>query len=370
MIDFGAGQPSPALLPLALLKEAAASRLGGNDPSFLAYGTNQGDGYFRDVLADFLARHYHCPVDANQLFVTSGASMGLDLLCTLFAGTGDTIFVEEPSYFLALRIFADHHLKIVSLPVDKCGLLPGELEKELRRHNPRFLYTIPAFHNPSSVTLGADRRAQLVELSRQHNFLIVADEVYHLLNYAKAPPPPPMASFIGSDTVLSLGSFSKILAPGLRLGWIQTGPQLIKRIIGCGLLDSGGGPNPFTSAVVRSAIEKGLQQSQLATLKTTYTERKAALSGALKQYLPEAVQFVEPDGGFFIWLVFPEDVDTGRMLGEARKNGVGYLPGVKFSSAKKLRNCARLSFSYFDVPELEEGAQRLGLVIRSYMKGH
>jgi len=366
MIDFGAGQPSPALLPLALLKEAAASRLDGNDPSFLAYGTNQGDGYFRAVLADYLGEHYHTAVDADQLFVTSGASMGLDLLCTLFARPGDTIFVEEPSYFLALRIFADHHLKIISLPMDSGGLNIEALEKNLIGHSPVFLYTIPTFHNPSSVTLEAERRKQLVELSRKHNFLIIADEVYHLLNYGSEPPPP-MASFIDSNTVLSLGSFSKILAPGLRLGWVHTGPKLLQNIVDCGLLDSGGGLNPFTSAVVRSAIEMGLQQSQLATLRATYTERKVALSNALKEYLPESIRFIEPDGGFFIWLVFPDNVDTGRMLGEARKNMVGYLPGVKFSSAKKMKNCARLSFSYFDVPELEEGARRLAEVFKTYM---
>ena len=367
MIDFGAGQPSPALLPLTLLRKAAANRLGGKEAPFLAYGTNQGDGYFRAALADFLGKHYHTPVDSDQLLVTSGASMGLDLICTLFAKPGDTIFVEEPSYFLALRIFADHHLKIISLPMDSGGLNIEALKEKLIRHSPVFLYTIPTFHNPSSITLRADRRQQLVEISRKHNFLIIADEVYHLLNYGPELPPP-VASFIDSNTVLSLGSFSKILAPGLRLGWIQTGPRLLKQIVDCGLLDSGGGLNPFTSAVVRSAIEMGLQQSQLETLRGTYTERKGALCNALKECLPESVRFIEPDGGFFIWLVFPEGVDTQQMLAAARRQNVGYLPGVKFSSSGKLKNCARLSFSYFDVPELEEGARRLGLVIKKNMK--
>jgi len=293
--------------------------------------------------------------------------MGLDLLCTLFARPGDTIFVEEPSYFLALRIFADHHLKIISLPMDSDGLNIEALEKNLIGHSPVFLYTIPTFHNPSSVTLEAERRKQLVELSRKHNFLIIADEVYHLLNYGSEPPPP-MASFIDSNTVLSLGSFSKILAPGLRLGWVHTGPKLLQNIVDCGLLDSGGGLNPFTSALVRSTIEMGLQQTQLATLKTTYAERKVALSNALREYLPDTVRFVEPDGGFFIWLVFPEGVDTEQMRVEALRKNVGYLPGVKFSSRNGLKNCARLSFSYFDIPELKEGARRLADVFKSHLR--
>ncbi len=369
MIDFSPGQPGPALLPLALLRKAAADRLGGSDAPFLAYGAEQGDGYFRVTLAGFLSEHYDIPVEADQLLVAAGASMGLDLLCTLFASTGDTIFVEEPSYFLALRIFTDHHLNIVSLPMDADGLIPEALEKALTRHRPAFLYSVPTFHNPSSVTLAAERRRQLVELSRKYDFLIIADEVYHLLNYANVPPPPPMASYIDSHTVFSLGSFSKILAPGLRLGWIQAAPQLVRRISSCGLLDSGGGLNPFTSALVRSTIEMGLQHTQLTILKTTYTKRKIALSKALRKYLPETVQFIEPDGGFFIWVVFPEDVDTKRMLTEARRRHVGYLPGVKFSSLGKLKNCARLCFAYFDIPELEEGARRLAEAYDVYLNG-
>jgi DNA-binding transcriptional MocR family regulator len=369
MIDFSAGQPSPSLLPLALLREAAADRLSGHDAPFLAYGAEQGDGYFRTALAGFLSEHYGIPVEADQLFVAAGASMGLDLLCTLFSRAGDTIFVEEPSFFLALRIFSDHHLKIVSLPMDADGLIPAALEEELIRHRPVFLYSVPTFHNPSSITLAAERREQLVALSRKYDFLIVADEVYHLLNYAAAAPAPPMASYIDSNTVLSLGSFSKILAPGLRLGWIQGGPPLVKRLSGCGLLDSGGGLNPFTSALVRSTIEMGLLHTQLATLKKTYTKRKIALCKALKTYLPDTVRFIEPDGGFFVWLAFPEEIDTKHMLAKARRQHVGYLPGVKFSSLGKLKNCARLCFAYFDIPELEEGARRLGNVVEEYMNG-
>lgn len=370
MIDFSAGQPSPSLLPLKLLRKAAANRLNGDDAAFLAYGANQGNGFFRTALAGFLTAHYRFPVEAEQLFITAGASVGLDLLCTLFARPGDTIFVEEPSYFLALRIFADHHLNIIGLPMDADGLIVEALEDKLTRYKPVFLYTIPTFHNPSSVTLGAARREQLVALSRKYDFSIIADEVYHLLNYAPGAPPPPLAGFVDSDRVLSLGSFSKILAPGLRLGWVQAGPRLLRRLVGCGLLDSGGGLNPFTSALVCSAIEMGLQQTQLATLVTTYTERKVALSRALKKYLPDTVRMVEPDGGFFVWLVFPGGVDTEQMLPAARRKNVGYLPGSKFSSSGDLKNCARLSFSYFDVPELEEGAKRLGLVIKEHLKGH
>jgi DNA-binding transcriptional MocR family regulator len=365
VIDFGVGQPGPGLLPLKLLRKAAEHRLGNDDAAYLAYGAEQGDGFFRQVLANFLSEHIQMPVEFNDFFITGGASQGLDLICTLFSRPGDSIFVEEPSYFLALRIFADHGLKIVSLPMDDQGLDIEALEQKLSQHTPAFLYTIPTFHNPSSVTLTADRRNRLVQLCQQHNLIIVADEVYHLLTYAAAPPPP-LASHIEGSPVISLGSFSKIMAPGLRLGWIQAGAKLLNRLSGCGLVDSGGGLNPFTSGVMRSAIELGLLEKQLTHLKSVYSQRKIALSKALGELLPDSVRFVEPDGGFFIWLEFADSIDTVKMLATARQHKVDFLPGVKFSGQNGLNNYLRLSFAYYDVPELEEGARRLAKVIREY----
>jgi DNA-binding transcriptional MocR family regulator len=364
MIDFGVGQPSPSLLPLSLLEKAAQHRLNRNDASLLAYGSQQGDGYFRIALARFLDEYYPIRVEPEQLFVTAGASQGLDLICTLFAKPGDTIFVEEPSYFLALRIFRDHQLNIIGLPMDDDGLVVEALQEQLGRHKPVFLYTVPTFHNPSSVTLSTARREKLVQLSQQHNFLIVADEVYHLLAYSTTPPPP-LASYTDVGTVLSLGSFSKILAPGLRLGWIQTGQALMDRLVTCGLLDSGGGLNPFTSGLVRSAIESGLQSNHLEHLKGVYAKRLNVLKSALKRQLPEALTFNEPAGGFFVWFKLSTSVDTTELLHEARQRRVGYLPGIKFSSHQGLKNYVRLSFSYYEKNKLELGIKRLGEVIKS-----
>ena len=365
VIEFGAGQPSPSLLPLEVLRQAAEDRLNSDNAAYLAYGAEQGDGFFRNVLANFLSNHCRMQIDCDDLFITAGASQGLDLICTLFSRPGDTIFVEEPSYFLALRIFADHGLNIISLPMDDGGLIVEALEQKLSLNSPAFLYTVPTFHNPSSVTLTADRRERLVRLSRQHDFPIVADEVYHLLYYSAAPPLP-LAKYIENSPVISLGSFSKIMAPGLRLGWILAGTAILERFSGCGLLDSGGGLNPFTSGVMRSAIELGLLEKQLTKLKAVYKKRKFALANALADLLPGTVRFAEPEGGFFIWLEIADAIDTGKMLATARQHRVGYLPGIKFSSQKGLKNHLRLSFAYYDVPELEEGARRLAKTIRKF----
>ncbi|MCB0211869.1 MAG: PLP-dependent aminotransferase family protein [Anaerolineae bacterium] len=362
MIDLGIGQPSPTLLPLDVMQKAVQHRLQQGDPSLLAYGAEQGDGYFRLALAKFLTKGYAIPVDADSLFVTSGASQALDLICTLCTKPGDTVFVEEPSYFLALRIFADHGLHVVGLPMDGDGLDIAVLAEKLTEYRPQFLYTVPTHHNPSSLTLSAERRQQLVELSEQHGFFIVADEVYQLLGFDAAPPPP-LINYDRSGTVLSIGSFSKILAPGLRLGWLQARPQVLEPFINCGLLDSGGGLNPFTSGIVRSVLELDLLSDYVDKLKTVYRHRAKILSAALRRQLSETAVFDEPTGGFFIWLRFPETIDLATLLPELIHQHVRVQPGVKFSAQGRLRNCARLCFAYYDAEALAEGVNRLAQVV-------
>ncbi|HRI56541.1 MAG TPA: PLP-dependent aminotransferase family protein, partial [Anaerolineae bacterium] len=270
IIDLGVGNPAQELLPLALLRQAAEHALAQGDAASLQYGYEAGDFRFRTAMAAFLATQYRQPVDPGQLFVSNGVSQALDLLCTLHAQPGDVVFVEEPTYFLALRIFADHRLRVVGLPTDEHGLVIEALEEALTHHRPVLLYTIPTHQNPSGATLSLPRRRRLVELSQQHGFTVLADEVYHCLSYGDVASPPPLASFVDSGAVLSLGSFSKILAPGLRLGWIQGRGDRLQTLAQCGLLDSGGGLNPFTAAVVRSALELGLQGQHLERLRQVY----------------------------------------------------------------------------------------------------
>ena len=357
MVNFGIGQPDFDLLPMDLMQRAAEHRLSQGNPYLLNYGSEQGDGYVRHALAAYLGAQYGQPVDADRLVLTAGASQALDLICTLFTTQGDVILVEEPSYFLALRIFEDHGLHAIPVPTDENGLVVDALEQAIAEHHPAFLYVIPTFQNPTGVTLFSQRRERLVDVAARHDLLIVADEVYHLLAYAE-PPPAPLALYADEAQILSLGSFSKILAPGLRLGWVHGTPALTQRIAQCGLLDSGGCPSHFTSALVRSVLELDLLDPYLAKLKTTYAARAQALSAALRSVLPEAA-FSDAAGGFFLWLTFPETLDTEALLPIAEKHEVGYVPGVRCSSSGGLRNCMRLSFAFHDIPALELGVERL-----------
>jgi len=361
-IDLSIGQPGTSLLPLAGLAQAAEHCLTRDNSYILAYGAEQGNWYFHNALAGFLSEQYKLNVDPDHLFTTTGISQALDFICSLFTRPGDTIFVEKPTYSLALGIFADHRLNLVGLPMDEDGVIIEALEEELAHQTPVLLYTIPTFHNPTGCTLASTRRKKLVQLSREYNFLIVADEVYHLLAYSSRPPPS-MAKYTEAATVLTLGSFSKILAPGLRLGWIQAHPGLMKNLTTNGLINSGGGLNPFTSAIVQSALELGLQQKQLSHLKKVYWKRQNALNSALRANLHDSVSFVESGGGFFTWLQLPQRVDTEKLIPEAHKHDVSFAPGSFFSPRRDLKNYMRLSFAYYDESELVEGARRLASVI-------
>jgi len=356
-IDLGLGDPQFSLLPLDLIQQAAQECLSQKKREFLQYGAAQGDETFRSSLAEFLTRGYGCPVDPGSLFITNGASMGLHLICTLFTRPGDTVFIEEPTYFLALRIFADHKLSLVPVDTDENGLVIESLEEKLSGSSPKFLYLIPTYQNPTGRTLSPERRRKLVHLSRQHNFLLVADEVYHFLKYA-GESPRPFAADMETGNIISLGSFSKILAPGLRLGWIQADVKIIDRFINSGLLDSGGGMNPFTSAIVNRMVQKGSLDMNIAKLISTYKARIAAMDAALHRLLP-SLQYTLPRGGYFFWVRLPNGINASSLQKEAESFKVGFRPGGLFSSQGGMKEYIRLSFVFYEADELARGISRL-----------
>jgi len=362
VVDLAIGHPAPELLPLSLIRQASRSALGGPDPSMLQYGIEQGDAGLRTALAAFLSERCGCSIRPGELFLSNGVSQALDLICTLFTRPGDRVFVEEPTYFLALRIFADHGLEVTGLPTDDHGLIPEAVEREVAVRTPAFLYLVPTFQNPAGRTLSEPRRERLAALAREHGFLLLADEVYHFLSYG-AKPPSAMACFAAQGNVLSLGSFSKILAPGLRLGWVQGAPKTLARLARCGMLDSGGGLNPFVSSVVSAALRAGLVQEHLDRVIGEYGARARALATALRENLPAGIEVPEPGGGFFLWLALPPGTDTAQLLPQALARGVAFVPGTLFSSTRSLGNFLRLSFSYYEPDRLAEGARRLASLL-------
>jgi DNA-binding transcriptional MocR family regulator len=357
-INFGIGQPSADMLPVDLIREASRQFFDDAEPVELNYGVTQGDERFLRSLAKFLNKGYGVVTTSEQLFVSGGNSQALDLVSLVFAKPGDTVFVEEPSYFLAFQIFRDHGLNIVGVPVDSDGLCVESLKQELERHSPAFLYTIPSYHNPGGQSTSAERRIEIVQLAKQHDFLIVADEVYQLLNYF-GEPPPAYGTMTDSDQVVSLGSFAKIMAPGMRLGWIQTSTRLRDMLSANGFINSGGSINHISSLIARKAIDNGSLEAHIEKLKIAYRARVIAMDTALQEHFGKIARWTRPGGGYFFWLRFDESLDTATLRDKARAAQTGFQPGAVFSSKGALDNFIRLSFAHYSEDDIREGVARM-----------
>ncbi len=357
-INLGIGQPSADLLPVELVHKASESFFEAAQPLELNYGVVRGDERFLSSLADLLSANYAATATPEQLFVTGGNSQALDLVSTVFSTPGDTVFVEEPSYFLAFKIFRDHGLHVVGIPIDEDGLCVDALRDALKAHKPAFLYTIPSFHNPGGQSTTAERRQQIVDLSVEHDFLIVADEVYQMLYYYDAPPPA-YGTMTDSERVLSLGSFSKILAPAMRLGWIQTSENLLARIVSNGFVNSGGCINHISAHIVRQAIESGALTAHIELLRRTFRSRLEAMQVALQEHFKDIATWQKPDGGYFYWLTFDESVDTTPLKDQASDLETGFQNGAVFSTQGKLNNCLRICFAHYNEDDIREGVARM-----------
>ena len=372
VIEFRSGHPDLELLPAAGLLQAATAVLGhgdGGTVSALSYGPEQGPGRLIEQLCSWLAREEDRSPSPQQVMITGGSSQALDMLCKLFTKPGEIALVQCPTYYLALRVMHDdHQLELMPIPEDTGGLLLDALEKTLmslksQGRKVRLLYLVPTFNNPSGTTLDIEQRRQLIKLAKQYELLVIEDDVYHQLWY-DVPPPPSIYNLAPAENVVRLGSFSKILAPGLRMGWMLAAPEIIRRCVGSGVFESGGGVGQFTAHIVAAFIESGLLDQQVKILRKSYGYRRDILLNALKNHLPEKCYFVKPGGGFFVWLNLPPGIDSVAMLPSAEAGGVSYVPGVRFHTDGHGENFCRLNFTMVPFEDLEEGARRLGAVLR------
>lgn len=370
VLDLGIGHPDPRLLPASLVEWAVARAL--RDPEgALQYGAERGPAGFLEELASFLTHQTGVTTPAERLMVTGGTSQALDLVCTMFTEPGDVVLVEEPTYFLARGIFEDHGLEVVGVPVDHGGVDLELLDAAVGKRQPAFFYTIPFFQNPSGVSLTPGRRRGLLDIARKRELLVVSDEAYGLLAYAGAPQP---ALAAGDAPVLSLGSFSKIFAPGLRLGWVQGPPDRVERLAGSGWVQSGGGLNPFASAAVSELMASGRLTDWVATLRRRYRERGEALVDALIGHAdgryevasvgPDATTGARVAGGYFAWVRVP-GMDMAGALPVFHAAGVAYQPGRLFSSRGALADHARLCFAYYDESQLREAGERFARALEA-----
>ena len=369
VIDLGWGHPSPRLHPTDALATAAQTVLDRDSAVPLQYGAVQGFGPLLESLAAWLSTResYGGAVAPESLFLTAGASAAIDLATTLHSTAGDTVIVEEPTYYLIQQIFVDHGLKVVGVPTDGDGLDTGALETLLASPdspNPKLLYTIPTYQNPNGSVLPRHRRRHLIELATRHGFTIIADEVYQLLHYGALPPPPlAMLDDSPDGCAISLGSFSKILSPGLRLGWVHAAPGMIRRFVDSGVAASGGGLNHLAATLAHATLELGLLDENIARLRHVYGQRHDDVADLLRTEFGERVEFTPPGGGYFYWMTLRDGTNTEELLTAARESGVSYRPGTAFSASGGFADALRISISLYETDELAEGFRRLAMAM-------
>jgi 2-aminoadipate transaminase len=360
IVELGVGQPDPELLPRKAIEQATTAALeSGWTP--LAYGANAGP----ESLLSQLSRRISAAereVSLDEIIVTGGNSQALDELCTLLAQPGDAVLVESPSYNLALEILRDHHLTLVPVPFDEEGLVPmavGEVASSLRQKGvrPAFLYTIPTFHNPTGISLTLPRRHELLEVAASVDLPIVEDDVYRDLVYDGAAPPS-LWALDRSDVVIRIGTFSKILAPGLRVGWMTAPRAIIGQLANDGLRMSGGGVSHFSAMTAGELMAAHELEPHLESLRSVYRERRDALSAAFNDLIPEAEHQL-PAGGYFLWLRLPGSIDTEALLVAAEGAGVAYVPGQRFYIDRSHSAELRVSFSMYSVDRLHDGVAHL-----------
>lgn len=369
-LPFAYGHVDPALFPIEQLAEAAGEALAQHGQSALNYGAELGCGPLRDYLRSKLARDEGLALEPENLIITAGASGALDMALRLFTRPGDTVLVEAPSYHEALAVIRDYPVKLAAVPMDGDGLRVDALQRRLASlvgagERPALLYTIPSFQNPSGVTLSAERRLQALELAYRHDLLIIEDDVYRDI-YFEDPPPRSIFQMDTHGATIRLGSFSKILAPGLRVGWAVGTAAHVERMAACGLTRSGGGANPFAAYVAAVFCERGWLEPHIVGLRQAYRQRREVLLAALRATMPPDVAWTEPAGGFFVWLTLPEPLSAPEVLQRAQRLGITFLTGEPFFAKghKEGRRHIRVPFSYLELGDLTRGMEILAEAIR------
>ncbi|TME60117.1 MAG: PLP-dependent aminotransferase family protein [Chloroflexi bacterium] len=364
------GHPDPATLLTPEMRNAMQRVISSPQAyTALQYGPEQGTQSLINFLVEKINREQGLSVQPANLMLVAGATHAIDMLTRLYARPGEVVLVEAPTYVDAIHIFRDHQVELYAIPTDEDGLIPSELEKQLALlHSsgkfPRILYTIPNFHNPTGCTLPEARRSEIIRLADRYGFLIVEDDVYRDLSFEGAAP----ASFYElarGDQVLSIGSFSKTLAPGLRLGWLHGSADAIQRCINCGTTQMGGGANPFAAQIVAEYCRSGYWEAHISHLRSLYKMRRNGALSALSQYMPGDVRWTHPAGGFFIWLSLPETVFAQDVKRMALQEGVLLAAGEGFFvHPSDGQHNLRLAYSCATPGDIETGIRMLAQVIQ------
>ncbi|KAB7834286.1 PLP-dependent aminotransferase family protein [Streptomyces mobaraensis] len=373
VVSLAGGMPNLEGLPQRAIADETAGLVALGGKVVLQYGSAQGLPKLREQICEVMSLE-GIAADPDDVVVTVGSQMALDFVTRIFCDPGDLVLTEAPSYIGALGVFASYRADVVQVPVDDRGLVPDALraaleDAERAGRRPKFLYTVPNFHNPAGVTLAVERRAEVLEICAAHDVLVVEDNPYGML--ALDGRTFPALRSMDAENVVYLGSFSKTIAPGLRIGWV-TAPAAVREKLVQAAESTTLCPPAFTQAVLSRYLARHDWRAQIDTYRDSYRVRRDAMLAALAEHLPEGSRWTRPEGGFFVWVTVPDGVDTDALMPYADRHKVAYVPGSAFyaEGSGRGRSELRLSFSYPTPERIAEGVRRLGLAITDYQSAH
>lgn len=368
------------------LQKASIHRLGEEkcEGNMFQYGPSMGDWKFRVNLATFLSNRYQEKVQMQNLMVTAGASHGLYLTASLLLNEGSIVFVEDPTYFIAIHVLkTDLKMNVVPVPMDEYGIkieamvdILKHASESDKNESPKsafkaMIYTIPAYQNPTGLCYSEGRSQELVQFVKDHNLLLFCDDVYNLLEYKKLKPPRPLVFYddLYEGHVISNGTFSKIMGPGLRLGWIQASRSILDLFRKSSVIRSGGNVNNYMSGIMSSVLELGLQTQHLNYLQRIYGSAMSKVCKILRDQLPKECSFSEPEGGYFVWVTLPSSTKSEEFVTWAKENyKVFPQAGNRCSVKGNFENCIRIAVSFYEEAELLDAVQRLCQALNSFLK--
>jgi len=367
IVSFAGGFPDPAMFDVAGIQEASNKALSEEPGGALQYGATEGYGPLREQLSAFMATKGAKDVAPENLIVTTGSQQALDLLGKTMISPGDKVIVEGPTFLATIQCFRLYGAELISAPIDAHGVKTDELEKLIAQHKPKFVYLIPTFGNPSGALLSLERRKQVLAMAVKHQTLIVEDDPYGDLYFGEAPPPSLLAlspSVPGSrELLVHCGSLSKVLSPGLRVGWMVAPAELLAKATMCKQF-SDAHTSTFAQATAAQYLKAGRMPETLSRVRKVYGERATAMGNALKRELGDAIEFTQPQGGLFFWARLTgaggKSKDAGEFAKKAIEKLVAFVPGAPFYAANPDLATLRLSFATADVAKIEEGVGRLG----------
>ncbi|MDH4123424.1 MAG: PLP-dependent aminotransferase family protein [Thermoplasmata archaeon] len=365
LISFAGGMPNPETFPVNIIKEITLKIFDDSPADVLQYGITEGYPPLRKCLSEYMCSE---DIDCNpdSLMITSGATQAIALACDLLADPGATVMTESPTFLAAIICFRNYGTNIEGFPMDDDGVITDSMEERLREmkkkgiHSPLF-YTIPNFQNPTGVTLTEKRRKKLVDLSNEYDFLILEDDPYRLLRF-EGEDIPPIKKHDDTGRVIYASSFSKILSPGMRLGWMIADPSLIRKMT---LIKqtSDVSTNVLSQKIAEEYISGGYLKNHLPKIQKFYGHKQKVMISALKKYFPKDVKWTHPQGGMFLWAELASNIDTNLLLKKAIKKKVAFVQGRCFFPDHSGKNTMRLSFSYPSDENIEEGIRRLAELI-------